>query len=288
MPGEWAISYPGTDLVFGDASGIHLSTHPELGPVNRTVDDADLPRTDGVVMGVDYVGGQAIGLSFGIDGKTEADVRAKYGLLTSVWDAPTVRGKAGALAELVSDTGRRAYGRPRRFAPTAFDLWSSYIRAVADFETVDRHWYGPVDHEASVSIVPPAGGGLVAPLASPLTTTRSSDRSTVLEVGGEVPTWPVFTVQGPITNPVVEIVGLLRLEFNLTLAYDQSLVIDTRPGRRTILRGTGSVAGALRRTSTRLVNASVPPGRYELVLRGTSAPGTSRVSMRWRDAFPNP
>lgn len=36
MPGEWAISYPGTDLVFGDVSGIHLSTHPELGPVNAS------------------------------------------------------------------------------------------------------------------------------------------------------------------------------------------------------------------------------------------------------------
>ena len=287
MPGEWAISYPGTDLVFGDASGIHLSSHPELGPVNRTDDDTDLPRTDGAVMGVDYLAGQTIGLSFGIDGDSEEDVRAKYGVLTRTWDADTVRSVPGALAELISDTGRRAYGRPRRFAPTSFELWSSYIRAVADFVTVDRLWYG-AERETSVALVPAPGGGLVAPLASPLSTTRSSDRSTAFLVQGDAPTWPVVTVHGPITNPVVEIVGLLRFELRLTLAYDQSVVIDTRPGRRSIKRGGGSVSGSLSRTSTRLTNAAIPPGRYELVLRGTSDTGTSRVSMRWRDAHPNP
>jgi hypothetical protein len=160
-------------------------------------------------------------------------------------------------------------------------------QVLADFACSDAGWYGSEQSE-NISLVPDPGGGLIAPLASPLATTRTSDRSQSFTVGGHLPTWPVFEIKGPITNPVVEVVGLLSMEFRLSLAFDQTLIVDTRPWARSILRDTASKAGTLSRTSTRLSKAAIPPGKYEFVLRGTSDSGTASATLRWRDAFVNP
>lgn len=285
MPNDWTLAYPGLALPFGSvASGLVFDTAPEIGAPEITTDDAQRPRSDGVAFGVDYHSGLTITFALTVSGTDTADARARLATLKQAWRADVVRSTPGAVATLTADTGRLTFGRPRRFA-SGDELLPFGISAVtADFATADTLWYGE-EHAVTVHFAPDPGGGLIAPLAAPLTTTATSDRSSVLTVAGEAETWPVFEIAGPITNPSIEVVGLFRMDFLLTLAYDETLVVDSRPFARSILRNGASVAGALTHTSTRLSKAALPPGVHELVLRGTSEPATAKVTARWRDAY---
>lgn len=288
MPNDWRLRYAGTDLSFGSiASSMVFPVAPSVGSPDVETDDARRPRGDGVLFGADFVGGRTIDFEIDVVGDDEAETLSRVSALSRAWRADRIRQTPGALAELTSHNGRTAFGRPRRFAASDDSLPQGLSAVTADFVTADANWYGP-EQASRVDFVPAAGGGLKAPLASPLSTTATSDRSTVFTVSGAANTWPVFEVVGPISNPVVEVVGRFRLTFRLSLAYDQRLVIDTRPWARTILRNGASVAGSLSRTSSRLSQASLPTGSHQLVLRGASAPGTAAVTVRWRDAYLTP
>lgn len=288
--GEWQLVYTGTSLTWGpaDLPIINLSA-PDLADPELSTDDASRPRADGVAFGTDYRGGRTITFDLGLMGDDEAEVRDTLATLSTAWRADAVRSKPGAVAELhVQYAGRERviYGRPRRFAATDEEAYQGWITAAADFATADDLFYGASEGNETLTIIPPTGGGLVAPLASPLTSTASSDRSASITVGGQVNAWPIVTFAGPITNPEFAITGLWSLKLATTLAADQSLTIDTRPWARTVLRdGVASLAGALTRDSVRLAGASIPPGTYEVVLRGTDGTGTASMSVRWRETF---
>ena len=289
MPNDWRLSYTGEALDFGSiASRFVFTTAPDIGPADIQHDDAVRPRADGVAFGADFHGGRTITFELAVDGRDEADGRALLARLARAWRADAVRQKPGAVATLKADTGRITFGRPRRFASTDEYLLEGLAEVVADFACAEDVWYSGTENVVNVALQPVPGGGLIAPLASPLATTANSDRSTVIRVGGDIATWPVFEIQGPIVNPVVEIVGRLKMEFRTTLAFDQKLVVDSRPWARSILRNGASLAGSLSPTSTRLSQAAIPPGSHELVLRGTSDSGTASVTARWRDAFTTP
>lgn len=285
MPNDWRLVYDGTNLSFGSpSSGYVFPTAPDLGTASLTNDDTARPRADGVAFGQDYRAGQTIVFAVDVVGDDSADARRHLGVLARAWRGDGLRNTPGAVAELVAHTGRSVFGRPRRFAPALDTLDDGLIPVTADFATVDDAWYG-TEKRATVGLVPALGGGLVAPLASPLLTTASSNRSTGITVAGELDAWPVFEVFGPITNPVIEVVGGLRLEFALSLAYDQSLVVDTRPWARSALVAGASAGGTLTPTSTRLSRASISPGGHELVLRGRSTTGTARLTATWRPTY---
>lgn len=288
-PLAWRLTYPGEDLAFGSIeSGYVFTTAPDLGAREIDHEDERRPRTDGVSFGQDFMGGRTITFELDVNGTDEADAKAKLARLSRAWRADVVRFTPGATATLTSGSGRVAFGRPRRFASNDDLQPQGLSTVVADFATADDAWYGGTEQGVTVSLVPAPSGGLLAPLAAPLSTTLSSDRSQGVTIGGELPTWPVIEIQGPITNPTVELVGAVRMDFRLTLAYDQKLVIDSRPWARSILRNGASVAGTITRTSTRLAHAALDPGSYEFVLRGTANTGNPYATIRWREAYITP
>lgn len=288
--GEWQLVYGDTAVTFGpaDLPIVNMSA-PDLGDIEVTADDVNRPRADGVAFGVDYRGGRTITFDLGLFGADEADVRATLRTLARAWRADPVRLVPGATAELhvqYAGAERVVYGRPRRFAAAEADVAQGVVTVAADFACVDDLFYDPADQSFSLGIVPPPSGGLITPLASPLTTTATSDRSTGFTVGGDMPAWPVITIHGPITNPEVEVVGQWTIGLNTSLASDQSLTIDTRPWARTILLSNGgSLAGTLTAGSARLASASLPPGDYEAVLRGTDQTGTASLTFAWRNVY---
>ncbi len=290
-PLDWSLSYPGEALDFGSVpSGYVFREAPELGPPDVLTDDAQRPRDDGTAFGMDYFSGRTITFALDVVGEepTEEATRRAVQRLARAWRADSIRQSPGAVATLVArypGVERLTYGRPRRFSQGDFLTPGGVTDVVCDFATIDTTWYDVVEQTQPVALVPEPSGGLLAPLASPLATSRASNRSAVFSVGGDLPTWPVFEVDGPIANPVVEVLGVLRMEFRLSLAYDERLVVDTRPWRRTVLRNGASVAGAATRRSTRIARASIPPGTHEFVLRGSSATGTATARVRWRSAF---
>lgn len=291
IDGQWQISYGSASYLFGTGLPTFNRTTPVVGDVDIRVADGDRPRDDGRSMGVDFRGGQTISFDWVVRSATEAAARAEASALKRIWRADEVRLVPGAVAELRSRYAGRervTYGRPRRFAPDYSDAAVNHIVGViSDFACIDDVWYSTESTTVVTPFAPPLGGGLVAPLKAPLSTTRSSDRSSVFTVGGEMPTWPVIEIDGPITNPYVEIVGLYRFTLNTSLNHDETITIDTRPRFRSVTRSDGqSLAGNLTRTSPRLQDAVLPLGVYEVAFGGTDVTGTSESRLIWHDAFP--
>lgn len=283
---DWTLAYGARSLAFGSAdSGIAFDSSPKVEIQAGRVDDAPLPRRDAVGFGEDFLDGQTITIEATAHAADEAAVRAIVDEAATVWRADELRRSPGALAELTAHSGRLTYGRPRRFTPNDDDAPHGAIILTATFETADARWYGP-EREALLQYAPAPSGGMVTPLVTPLTTTAASYSASVAEVGGTVAASPIVTVQGPITAPEVTL-GPLTFSFpSLSLAWDEELVIDTRPWASTITKNGASVAGALSPRSSWLSEARLEPGTHALGLRGISSSGTAYVAVRWRDAFP--
>ena len=291
--GELTLSYSGTSITFGlpdSPVGAFLTERPDLGDVDIETTDARRPRGDGVLFGKDFFSGRTITLPLAIAENTEGDALDLLGLVRSAWRADKVRLTPGATATL---TFRRAgrervvFGRPRRFAEDINYTAQGVITFLADFAAADDLYYSPTESSVVIPFAPAPTGGLLAPLASPLATTGDSDRSMGIVVGGKLPVWPVIEIHGPIVNPIVEIVGVSKMEFRLTLGASDVLRVDSTPWARTVLLNNAGAAGSLTRASTRLADAAIPPGTYEVVLRGSSSTGTAFASLRWRDTYPS-
>lgn len=288
--GEWTLAYGSESVSVGlvDNEATFLAP-PDLGDTVIEVADASRPRADGVAFGVDFRGGRTVTLEMGIVRPSEADVVAAVERLAGLWRADEIRRTPGAVATFTARQGGRErliYGRPRRFSPGLNFIGEGMATVVADFAAADDCFYSTTLSSMSVVLVPPPSGGLIGPLGSPLATTESSDRSMGITVGGRLPAWPVMEIRGPITNPVIEVVGLWRMEFRTTLADGETLVVDTRPWARTVKKGNASLPGVVSRASTRLGDAAIPPGSYEVALRGVSESGSASALISWRDSFP--
>lgn len=283
---DWELSYDGVSLSFGTLeSGYLFPRKPTVGVRSFVDGDMTVPDGDGVMFGVDELEGQTVTVEVNvIRTDDEAAARSLLSAFSRAWRGDSIRRDPGAVAVLRSESGRVAFGRPRRFDFDDALIHRGYVNIEADFAASSDLWFGD-EESSSVTLVPPPGGGVVAPVVAPVTTSLSSDRSSSFTVGGVVDTWPVFEVFGPVSRPAVEVVGLFRLEYGGSLAYDEVLTIDTNPHARTVTVNGAGVA--LSPSSARLASCSVPPGVHVLSLFGTSVSGTASASVMWRNAFTN-
>ncbi|MFJ3381909.1 hypothetical protein ACIPJ2_16040 [Curtobacterium sp. NPDC090217] len=282
MPGPWALRYPGVDVTFDDESGVYLRVAPDLADYDITDADYDNARADGSQVGQDFHGGRTIGVTFGILGRTEAEMWDRFDRLASYWNAAAIRTTPGAVAELVSDRGRSAFGRPRKIAPSDVFPEAGMMTVETTFRQVDKLWYGAPD-QLTVPFAISQGGGLVEPLKEPLVARGYTTRANTFTVGGTEPTPFVATIRGAILNPGIEIAGVVRYAAQTSLAYDETLTIDTRPGRMSVLRN-GSQIASLTRNSDLLTDGILPPGAGSLVLTGSSSTGNPTATLEWRSA----
>jgi hypothetical protein len=293
---DWRLSYdampdhPGADFAFGSVeSGYVFTKMPVLDGADLRDDDTDNPRGDGMSFGQDFRGGRPI--TFEIEALAEAaDLEGAEALVTAmidefmdVWDGDAVAKFPGAVAALTSHTGRTTFGRPRSPVADTTRTFQGRATMSGEFQSLDNLWYGAEQVE-TVTLVPPDTSMIVFPVVFPLVFgAPPASRSTLITVEGaaRARTRPVITIYGPIVNPVVEL-GSLRFAFDTQLAYDETITIDTRAWRRTILRnGTGNIATT--GTSSRLLDAGLTPGKYEFVLRGTAPTGKPRATVAWRN-----
>lgn len=269
----------------GDVDGVGLVRPPEVGTVEIEADDVSLPRTDGIAMGQDFLGAQTVSFELALRPRgslTPADLLAA---VRGFWRDPAHRSTGGRTIELRSPEGRSAFGRPRRFSPNRDDEQFGIITVVADFELVSDLWFGDPG-AATVSLVPPLGRGLVAPLVEPLTIQGAAQNAYGFTVGGSVPAYPVIEFRGPITNPSLHGPGW-DLRVRGSLAYDETLLVDTRPWVRSLTLNGRPAAGLLMPYSSRLRDVTLPPGFHSVQLRGTDITGTAAALISWREAHPS-
>lgn len=208
---------------------------------------------------------------------------------SKVWVGDPARSKPGSVLELRYRLGgrdRMVYGRPRRFAP-AIDpmLWSGTGTVVADFDLADTMYYDDVVRTAELSILPGTTSGLKGKLSGNLSTTAPNEKATsVSDVGGTGTAPFTALIHGPISNPWLIEDGW-RIDIATTLAFDQYLIVDTRPWAQTVVRNDGvSLAGSLSRT-TRLSNCRLKPGGTVLRFGGKDKTGRAYCSIKWRPTY---
>lgn len=149
------------------------------------------------------------------------------------------------------------------------DLDYSFHRAsiAVEFTASDPLIYDTVLQTVSAGLPSPTAG-LTFPVTFPVTFGASTGGSMQVTNAGNYATAPVFTIQGPVTNPMVSLTSTGQfMKLNLTLGSSDSVVIDM--GVRTVtLNGTAS--------------------RFNTVATGSSwfllPPGTSSVGVASSDS----
>jgi hypothetical protein len=287
MPKPWMIRYGSTEFEFSDESGIFIRSFPSISSFEIRDQDTAIPGNDGDRMGVDTHGGRTLGISFGVDGADEDEARARRARLESLWMATEVRRVGGAVAELVDlTTGRYAIGRPREIANQSVrlhDLPPGYD-VEANFRTLTPVWYDPAG-VVSLPLASDPTGGFVFPLRFPMVIRGYTARQGGFVVGGSEGTWPVIRIPGPIVNPIVSVPDAFTFGVATSLAYDEWIDIDTRPGLRSVTRN-GTTVQRLTRASTPLQSSELLPGAHQFVFSGSSPSGNPAATLQWSNAHP--
>lgn len=113
----------------------------------------------------------------------------------------------------------------------------------------------------------------------------SSEVVGVLTIGnpGDVDVWPVITITGPITDPVVidQFTGR-QLAVTVTLGAGQQLVLDARPTARTATGPTGNLYSAM----TSRDWFALRPGANSLRFQGSGIDaGVTAAAVVWRPGY---
>jgi rRNA processing protein Gar1 len=304
------VDFAGEGLVFGtEETGYLTITRPLHSGGESVTGDTSRPGEDGIMFARDYYGGKTVSFELGVltdvnnrgldsppASASEAH-RANLDYLDALegwWKDPQWRATANSMAMLrakeASGEVYRAYGRPRRYDEAVGSLTRhGYTPVACDFQLIDTRWYSDTEYSASISLMVPPDGGLIAPLIAPLTTLREVQNIVSIDVGGKIGTWMVVEIVGPVQRPSVTI-GDATYTLDLNIEAGDKVVIDPRPWARTVLRSSdgASVSGALTRESPLMSRMLVTPGHHTIQFRGLDSTGTARANLRWRIARSRP
>jgi hypothetical protein len=276
------------------ANGIQVaSTATDTGSVSAQ--DQPVTGHDGTLFGIDTLPGMVLtqtGYAMTTPATGSAAMDA-YSALAGCWNDPVVRLAYGSVQILRANYRgaggiRRCYGRGRKIMPAYGQVFQGLVPFTAQFQAADNTWYSDAAFSVTLTNYPAAGTGLLLPATPPLTApAQPYTTAGVIANTGSLPTWPVITITGPVTNPVVTYTGTpVGIGWTGTVAAGQSLVIDTRPWARTALIGPASVAGGL--SGSAMISLQAQPGATAVQFTATSpsgrgtTPGTCTI--QWRNA----
>lgn len=197
-------------------------------------------------------------------------------------------GEVTCLRYRIAGRTRRVFGRPRRFAaPPSNLILGGYVPVNHEFQTVDAYTYDDVESSVNIpysSVV--SGGGFVLPKVMPLQTAPNINPGEgQVVVGGRARAYPVFRLNGPWTNPVIE-TDDWTLRWKGTVPTNGWVEIDTRPWRLTVLNHLGaSAAGGLDRRTWLEDTWFAPNTRPQMRLEGTAESGDASLLVRWRNTW---
>lgn len=276
------------DLLMGPGTP-YLVGPPTFGAAEIRDPASPRAREDGQRWGRGYRGSRTITLDIWVAARTEELAADAAEALAGAWNAAAVRAQAGGLSVLRwrwAGRDRRVYGRAGQCVQeTRFDSQGK-IPVTAEFTTQDHLYYSDDEFTASLGFIPEQQGGLILPLTLPLTLSGSGAASQGITVAGKEPAWLGWRVNGPISQPQVEVSGVWSATLDTSLASDSWAVVDPQPWARGVRRRDGAnLAGRLSPGSPRLSLMRVPPGTHEVVLRGQDPTGTSSLDLFWRSCF---
>lgn len=275
------------DVVFGIGADVTVEAF-DPGSNEWQVQDATAVQGDGVVFGRDFLGGRTWVWTMSADKKSERGALSAVGRLSNAWLGSEARHHSGHVVPLLYKLDgrvRRVYGRPRRFAaPPDNRILAGYVPITADFAVIDHRHYDNYLSTVSVNMDISSDGGFIFPVIFPTSTLPSGEREGKFTSLGDMPTWPIILINGPVTNPWVRHQDW-RIDLNIAIAAGDYVEIDTRPWARTVLRnGNASVSAALGRRQ-RLSDIVIFPGNQQIDFGGQGYTSDGACTISWRDAF---
>lgn len=259
------------------------------GSADLRTDDSVNPNRDGALPGRDLLGGKMWRLDMTTRQPDLSSALALSAALEAEWKDEKVRLNPLVKVPLsyrMDGRWRRVYGRPDRYQGFAETLITKQGvgRVTADFRVMDPLTYDDEPSTVTLTIVPASTGGLIAPLAAPLSTARSSAPRAGLVVNtGDAPTPLGVTFFGPVVDPWVRAAAGWEVALTGSLAYDQSVTLDPMAG--TVTRQDGAPAAGMLTRRTRLSGTRLSRGTNELTFGGTDSTGTARAVLSWRNAY---
>lgn len=142
--------------------------------------------------------------------------------------------------------------------------------------------------QSAAASAPTSGSGMPLPIIFPIPFGTASGGTASVRNGGNAKAWPTLTITGPVIGPVVgnQTTGKYLYFDTLSLGAGETLVIETRPDRRTALGAGASKLGALRFVD------SIWPSMTPLVTEtwqfyglGGGYTGATGLTIAWRDAY---
>lgn len=276
---------------------------PEL----RTV-EVDLPNEDGITFGREFQGARRWTLTGSVKGgdpnrpSNDAEVEEAWEALSDLvaaWDNAVPRQEQRDVTELqFKRPGRETmvmYGRPERIDPDTSVSFAGHIKYTALFRQSDPYYYSTTEQTTGIGVQIPYSGGLLytedmEALQLPFVTSASVERLGSFFNSGNANSWSIITMQGPVLNPTIQLYEqdaedpMWSVTLKTSIGSLESIIIDTRPWARTVLRNDGAnIAGTM--YGSRLSEMTVPPGFNELVYAGTDGTGTSSCSLKYRNAW---
>lgn len=281
-------------VVIGKGTSVKLQEVGGFGraPLRQSA-DADNPTGDGVFAGPDYYDARVVKIDCAV--KIPGDPAACLDVvaaLQAVADDPSVRLVGGATQELrVQMPGRITKvlnGRLNVCEPTLAQVIYGWVPLDLEFRATDPRFYGDEDNSLSLALSYLGTGGFTAPVVAPIHVGGSGStlRPGWLTNTGNAPSWPVFTIAGPCSNPVITDVGSGQsIALNGTIPLGSTVTIDTRPDRRSVTWGNGGNASGLLTAQARIDLMQIPVGTSEIRWTAVDLTNTARLSVVWRNAY---
>ena len=251
--------------------------------------DAARAGADGSLMGRDYIDPPEYQFTMGLEGP---DVWEVYERLARAW-RPANRTQPGWTSTLrYMRNGRtyRMFGRPRKLGiKPAVNKNDQFQIVEATFQLSEPMMYRETNQGANTAtlrlIAPDSGSGVTFPVAVPVEWRDPNPvQSNGITVASTVPTPFEVWIKGPVTGTLsnIKLSGSgWKLETSATVAYDQTLYINTRT--QVIQRNGVNIPGTLSANSR--LSARLQPGMSTVTFSGTDPSATATARFSWYDTI---
>lgn len=182
----------------------------------------------------------------------------------------------------VDEHGLRRFVTARRLGSVLFDYFNQPSEADWSINMIapDPFKYGFDENSATLRLAQ-STGGLTLPFTVPFTIeAESTTNITTVTNEGNVETYPVYTINGPIEDPVIYVPETgERMSFDIVLSPGRYLVVDTK-NHTVTLDGTSQ-----RQFIMQGDWITLPPGSTEIRLYTASSNPDGSVVITWRNAW---
>lgn len=273
-------------FAFGNgANGIWAETWTGLNalPGVRT-SDQDRPNDHGQYPGRDLAAGRTITLGLWVRPDAGSTLAARMAALDAAFtmsdiELPLVFEFPGLAARRIMARCRRAEIPGNNAMALAAVDGVGEVELAAEFYATDPRIYSDTLHTTAISL-PTAVGGLTFDVTGNWAFgSVGTGGSAIITNAGLFPAPWVAVIAGPVTDPVIEHVGLSRqLRFTGEIAAGEFLVVDSK-AKSALLNGTSSRYSWLTKTQWFDLSAGDSQINYR------AASGSGAMSWSWRDAW---